>query len=83
MFAMRNKDDLKNSKIFGCYHCMKIGKTEEIEEWTDGGETALCPYCKVDSVLPDLTIPISEENLQMINEHWFGNKENFDHKLKK
>ena len=24
----------------------------EIDEWIDGGQTALCPHCGIDSVLP-------------------------------
>ena len=35
----------------GCYHCCKIYKEAEIEEWTDRGKTAICPKCNIDSVI--------------------------------
>ncbi|QQS23291.1 hypothetical protein IPM19_01865 [bacterium] len=41
---------------FGCYYCAKIYRLDEhpIREWVDGGYTALCPVCGIDSVIPRL-----------------------------
>jgi hypothetical protein len=33
-------------------HCVIVFDVEEIEEWIDGGQTALCPHRGIDSVLP-------------------------------
>lgn len=47
-----NKEDLKKSKLCGCFYCCEIFSPKEITEWTDDGKTAICPKCKVDSILP-------------------------------
>jgi hypothetical protein len=37
----------------GRYHDrLTLYGSSEISEWVDGGETALCPHCGIDSVLP-------------------------------
>jgi hypothetical protein len=38
--------------VAGCFYCIPVFDVEEIEEWIDGGQTALCPHCGIDSVLP-------------------------------
>ena len=35
----------------GCFHCLRTFESKDIKEWTDNNETALCPYCGIDSVL--------------------------------
>lgn len=44
---------VKNSAKFGCFCCGKIFDSSEIDEWVPdrGGDTAICPYCGIDSVL--------------------------------
>jgi hypothetical protein len=46
---MRPRSDLgdRNSKF-----SVTVFDVREIEEWIDGGQTALCPHCGIDSVLP-------------------------------
>lgn len=34
-----------------CYFCLKTFKFKEIREWTDEGETPICPKCGVDAVI--------------------------------
>lgn len=38
--------------MVGCFYCITIYGSSEIKEWIDGGQTALCPHCGIDSVLP-------------------------------
>lgn len=73
IIAMHNKGALAFVKECACYHCIKVYLVSEIKEWTDRDmDTALCPYCDVDAVLP-----VHEEkdkdlmNLKKINDHWF------------
>ena len=50
----------------GCFYCGKIFEASEVIEWVidRNGDTALCPYCMIDSVLPDSAgYPLSEEFL--------------------
>lgn len=49
---MINRKKLASSTLCGCVYCEEIYKTSEIECWTDNGETALCPKCDIDSVIP-------------------------------
>lgn len=68
-FAMKNKDILID--YCSCYYCLKQFRKNEIKEWTDQGETALCPYCHIDSVIPD---HYPEDFLQSIHAYWFKAK---------
>jgi len=57
----------------GCFYCRKSYRPSEIKEWTDLKDTAICPRCGIDSVLP-----MDEHNTDNINvlndmyEYWFG-----------
>lgn len=61
--AMKNRKNLKGS--CGCFKCLEIFDVNEIKEWTDNDQTAICPKCNADSVLPET------DNLEAINKHWF------------
>ena len=65
--AFKNRKKLTNS--CGCFGCMTVLDVKEIEEWTDNDETAICPHCNKDTVIPDT------DNLQEIHEHWFKKEE--------
>jgi hypothetical protein len=67
--AMRNKTSLSFVEKAGCYYCMKIIEVKDIVEYTDQGETALCPNCKIDAIIPDGNLTI--EHLKEINNYWF------------
>ena len=43
---------MRASDTLGCYYCCRVfsGNTE-ITEWADGGETPICPFCGIDSVV--------------------------------
>jgi hypothetical protein len=46
---------------------------KHIQEWIDGGQTALCPSCGIDSVIGDASgFPITEEFLAAMESRWFG-----------
>jgi hypothetical protein len=71
-FAMRNKSEIDFATKCGCYYCLAVFEPKEINEWTDGGETALCPRCSIDSVIADVTgIALTEENLRKAHDYWF------------
>ena len=64
----------------GCFHCLEIFPAHQIREWTDldneeDKQTALCPKCEVDSVLPGgFGHELTPEFLVRMNEHWFKAK---------
>lgn len=61
--AFKNRKNLNGS--CGCYRCVSIFDVSEITDWTDGDETAYCPRCNADSVIP------AADNLLEVHEHWF------------
>lgn len=46
-----NREEIEKSEKCGCFYCLSIFPSSEIVQWIDGNETAICPKCKVDSVL--------------------------------
>ena len=73
-YSYSNKQDILSSNKCGCFFCNKIFDSKLISEpyINDiGGETAICPFCGVDSVLPDSKIELSEELLEDMYHVWF------------
>ena len=70
--AFKNKTLLSLSKKVGCYHCCKIYEPTEIKEFTDKGQTALCPHCQIDSVVTDCCgFNLTEEILKEAHKQMF------------
>jgi len=66
--SFRNYDDIQPHTICGCYYCVSVFKGDRITEWADGEETALCPNCGIDAVIPE------ESNIDFLLEahhYWF------------
>jgi len=74
--ARNNKATLQNDNICGCYHCLRIFPTCEIDEYCiDNGEetTAICPHCDVDSIISESSgYPLTDELLRSMRGHAFG-----------
>ena len=51
-----------------CFDCFSYIKVEEVKRWVDGEQTALCPYCGIDSVLPGKWDP---KTIQAMYDRWF------------
>ncbi|WP_034536353.1 hypothetical protein [Carnobacterium inhibens] len=49
--AYKNKDSIVKSDCCGCYNCTKLFTPNKVEEYVDNGQTAICPYCGMDSVI--------------------------------
>jgi predicted esterase YcpF (UPF0227 family) len=75
MLSIYNVHDAKDSEMCGCFYCGKVFPASEITETIfefDNPETVLCPYCMIDSVLPDATWKdLSPEFLDKMYEHFF------------
>jgi hypothetical protein len=52
-----------------CFFCCQTFDTRLIEEWWDHGQTAVCPLCGIDAVLPGVH---SEPFLDRMYVYWFG-----------
>jgi len=75
-----HEKSILNSKLCGCFYCLKTFPPSEIVEWIeeskDGprghGKTAVCPNCDIDAVLPESELyEISTELLEAMNQEWF------------
>lgn len=62
-----------NDSSCGCFYCLTIFSPSEIVEWIqDEKETAVCPYCGIDSVIGESAgYPITKEFLEKMQKYWF------------
>ena len=71
--SLRNKKALRKDSRCGCYYCLSIFSPKEIDNWIEGEDTALCPYCWIDSVIGESSgYPITKEFLKDMNEYCFS-----------
>lgn len=72
ILAMKNKNIIQQSKKAGCFHCFKIFETNEINAYTDNGQTVLCPKCGIDSVVGDMCgFELNEQILELAHKFWY------------
>ena len=72
-YCTSNKEKLLNVKKCGCFSCLKIFNSNEIKEWIKdkNGDTALCPYCMVDSIVPESNeYELNESLLKEMRDYW-------------
>ena len=68
-----NREALQRVGRCGCFYCLAIFEPQEIEGWIEdeGGDTALCPRCGIDSVLPESDeCPLTKSFLRRMYDHW-------------
>ena len=71
-FSSHNRKNLEKDTRCGCFHCLKIFNHNEIDEWWDDDDTAVCPYCGIDSVLGASSgFSITEQFLKGMHKEWF------------
>jgi hypothetical protein len=67
-----HRAEIEASNVCGCFYCQETFHTNEIEDWTDDEQTALCPRCGIDSVIGDKSgFAITPEFLAEMNKAWF------------
>ena len=72
-----HRAEIEASAHCGCFYCRRIFSATEIADWTDEKEpkdqqTALCPYCGIDSVIGDASgFEITDAFLKAMNAAWF------------
>ncbi|MBI1189674.1 MAG: cytoplasmic protein [Tepidisphaera sp.] len=70
--SSRHRDAVLSSTTCGCFYCLKRFSPTTIAKWTDQKQTALCPHCGIDSVLPENGIAsLSDELLRVMKQVWF------------
>ena len=67
-----NQEKLKGAQVCGCFYCLRIFDPKEIVWEDESDQTAMCPYCGIDSVLPESAVfPITKAFLKKMHEFWF------------
>lgn len=67
-----NREKIEHTDLCGCFYCKKTFQPNEIKQWTDEGQTAICPKCGVDSVIyNDSEYMITQEDLGILNKYYF------------
>ena len=72
--SFNNMDELRKSQKCGCFYCLKVFQSDEIEEYIEDEPhgTALCPYCDIDSVIGESAgYPLTEDFLTRMKRYWF------------
>ena len=71
--SMNNRGALLDSKECGCFFCLKMYTPDRIQDWLNE-ETAKCPYCNVDAVIPEsYEYELDDSLLLAMKEYWFKN----------
>lgn len=74
-FCTANMELVGRSTLCGCFHCKEVFAADTISsscpEPRFDDRTAICPFCDVDSILPDATVMLSAELLQIMHQEWF------------
>lgn len=51
--SFKNAHLINDDTDCSCYYCRNNYKGSEITEYFDDGQTAVCPKCSIDAVLPE------------------------------
>jgi len=74
--SSEHRNSILQSSRCGCFCCMKFFKPAQIKEWIDAGQTALCYWCGIDSVLCDKDVPkLNKKLLKEMEAYWFSVKD--------
>ena len=75
-FSSDNKKYLVEDTKCGCFYCLHIFDPKQIDSYlNEKSGTALCPYCQIDSVIPEKSgYKITKEFLEEMHKYWFATK---------
>jgi hypothetical protein len=70
-----NRAEIEASEVCACFYCKGTFPPSQVTQWIpdEGGDTALCPLCPVDSVLGSASgLPVEDPDFRAaMHEHWF------------
>ena len=70
--SKNNRAEILKSKTCGCFYCKKIFSPKEIKNWLKKENTALCPYCTIDTVVGDASgVEITSGLLEEMHKRYF------------
>ncbi len=72
--SSNHRDLVARSQSCACFFCLRTFSPSQIVEWVeDVSGTAVCPYCGIDSVIPDAAgFQFTPEFLEAMQVFWFS-----------
>lgn len=67
--SIYNRSEIADADVCGCYSCKSVFASRSVDAWRDYGQTALCPRCGVDAVLPGVS---DTQELDDLHKKWFA-----------
>lgn len=77
-YSSNHRKQVVDSEVCGCFYCLKVYPPSEIVEWVDEdenevGQTALCPYCGIDSVIGSASgVSLDKQFFTEMYKIWFS-----------
>ena len=71
-YSSHNKKLIDTADKCYCFYCKSSMQKDEIKNYIDDGQTALCPKCEIDAIIPDsIDDTVDEQMISEMNEYWF------------
>lgn len=75
-FCVYHRDSLLVSQNCGCFYCLRIFPSNMVVDWCDSdkddiGQTGLCSYCGIDSLICDADMAFDVHFLEEMYAYWF------------
>ena len=67
-----HRDRVLASHWVGCFYCLLIFSPKSIRKWVDDEQTALCPVCGIDAVVPVSVERFNTDFLERMHRYWFS-----------
>jgi hypothetical protein len=70
--CINNKSNIDDETVCGCFYCETIFQGDQVSNYIDEGQTALCPNCNIDSVIAsDKKDTVSQPLLKAMKSKYF------------
>jgi hypothetical protein len=75
--SIRHRSAVEAASLCGCFYCRALFTPADIRDWVDDdatgvGQTALCPRCGIDAVLPSsATLQVNDDLLRSMYIRFF------------
>lgn len=71
--TIHNREEMEASQFCYCISCQTFFRPSEIDDYTDGGTTAICPYCSCDAVIGEACgLNLTDELLEQLHDKYFN-----------
>lgn len=72
--SSKHRSAIEASEVCGCFYCKKQFPGSRVTSWVDAGQTAVCPHCAIDAVLPETApgCPVPPEALDQMHQAYFA-----------